>query len=162
MADGSGTAIRNPPSGVSAGAAAVLMSLLGLWHLVGLGTAFVSLLRGHSAPVLLFAGIGANAVVATLLLTGAVQVFARRPAGRIVGSLGCLLAVVTYVTLAARGQGGMAVGGELLALAIVVVPGLAALVLVLLPASGRWLRRGAAKPPPPGYRPEPRPGRSRT
>lgn len=154
MADGSGDVAAHTPSGVTATAAAVLMLLLGLWHLLGLVVAVVNLVHGDAEPILLLAGLGANAIVATLLLGGAAAVLARRPAGRAVGALGCVLAVATYVTLALQDAYGTAMGSELAALVILVVPSLAAFVLILLPSSERWLSRDRPKPPSPRYRPD--------
>lgn len=141
------------PSGVTAIAAGLFVGLTGLWHVVGLVAGIVTI-SGDTTARGMIVGIGLNAVLAGVSLTGTVALLARATVGRVLVVVAGVLALAMYGFLSLlavpdglRGESGAA------ALAIVSVPALAAVVLVALPSTSRWLRWGKPTIPPPSYQP---------
>jgi hypothetical protein len=137
-----------PADGRTALAAAVLALLGGLLYLAGLVLDVVTLLRFPDDAGRAGVHAAVNAVLASLLLPGGVLLLRRRPAGRvgcIAGSSAALLATLTSMVLAATGlavvdlggPGDLAAGG-LAALAVVVPPAVATLVLAAAAPTARW------------------------
>jgi hypothetical protein len=142
------TAPSTSADGRTALAAAVLALLGGLLYLAGLVLDVVTLLRFPDDAGRAGVHAAVNAVLASLLLPGGVLLLRRRPAGRvscIAGSSAALLATLTSMVLAATGltvvdlggPGDLAAGG-LAALAVVVPPAVATLVLAAATPTARW------------------------
>ena len=131
--------------GRTALAAAALALLGGLLYLAGLVLDVVALVRfpGDAGRVAVRAAV--DAVLASTLLPGGVLLLRRQPAGRIgciAGSSAALLATLTSAVLAVAGltfggPGDLAMGG-LTALALVVPPALATLLLAVAAPAARW------------------------
>ncbi|GLY35053.1 hypothetical protein Amsp01_010770 [Amycolatopsis sp. NBRC 101858] len=126
-------------------AAAVLALLGGLLYLAGLVLDVVALARfpGDAGRVGVHTAV--DAVLASTLLPGGVLLLRRQPIGRIgciAGSSAALLATLTSAVLAAcgltfEGPGDLAMGG-LTALALVVPPAVATLLLAVSAPTARW------------------------
>ncbi|WP_329055245.1 hypothetical protein OG738_17665 [Amycolatopsis sp. NBC_01488] len=131
--------------GRTALAAAVLALLGGLLYLTGLVLDVVALVRfpADAGRVAIHAAV--DVVLASTLLSGGFLLLRRQPAGRIgciAGSTAALLATVTSAALAAAGvtlggPGALGMGG-LTALALVVPPALATLLLAMSAPAARW------------------------
>lgn len=147
-------------SAATAIVAAGLTVLTGLWHVVGLVLGIVTVSETFDATEVIV-GIGLNAIVAGVSLVGAVALFARQRAGRVMTVLGCVLAIALYVFLALRSGTGSDGANGIAAVAIVGLPALVAVVLALLPSTGRWLDWGEPAVPVPSYRPSTSPRRIR-
>ncbi|MGW4519966.1 hypothetical protein [Amycolatopsis sp. NPDC004378] len=134
--------------GRTAIAAAVLALLGGLLYLVGLVLDVVALVRFPEDAGRVGVHAAVDVVLASALVPGGVLLLRRQPAGRIgciAGSTAALLATLTSTALAAAGltfvdfggPGDLAMGG-LTALALVVPPALATLLLSVSAPTARW------------------------
>jgi hypothetical protein len=134
--------------GRTALAAAVLALLGGLLYLAGLVLDVVAFARfpGDAGRIGVHAAV--DVVLASTLLPGGVLLLRRQPIGRIgciAGSSAALLATLTSAVLAAAGltfadlggPGDLAMGG-LTALALVVPPAVATLLLAVSAPAARW------------------------
>lgn len=138
------------PSGATAIIAGVLAVLGGLWHLLGVVGQVLNMFNRHYALGTSIIAFVIHAVLAGLLLTGGILLFARKPAGRMLTLIGAALAVVSYtaeVVLASFGLRFLSavfiyIGPRFFALLLMAIPAAATIVLVSVPPTTRWLSQG--------------------
>ncbi|WP_216209576.1 hypothetical protein [Amycolatopsis aidingensis] len=124
---------RPSSSGGTAITAGVLGILIGLWHILGV---VLNLALGDFGLLGLLVGVLLNSVVAAALIPGAILLFQRRQAGRMLVGAGSALALATYLLTSLTA--GAAPAGLVPAL-VLGIPAAAALILACAPATGRWL-----------------------
>ncbi|GAB3488802.1 hypothetical protein [Amycolatopsis cihanbeyliensis] len=126
-------------AGISGGAAitaGVLGILIGLWHILGV---VLNLGLGGLGALGLLVGVLLNSVVAGTLIPGAILLFQRKLAGRMLVVLGSALALVTYLLTSLVSPSALA--SPVLAVTLG-IPAVATLVLACVPATTNWLESG--------------------
>lgn len=162
-----------PPSGGTAITAGVLAVLGFLWATYCAIVAFSGMggLADNSLAWVVWLSAIGYVLELLLLGPGSILLFIRKPAGRWMVVIGCLLHIVlvTVTIIGTLSQAANALGntGAVAAVGgiagfIVLVPAIATLVLALVPLTGRWIAWGSQPPapsygqppnygPPPGY-----------
>ncbi|OZM73609.1 hypothetical protein CFN78_08760 [Amycolatopsis antarctica] len=165
-------------SGVTAIIAGVLAVVGGLFHLLGIFLQFADadVIFDEVYGVVAFIS---NIVLVLTLLPGAVLLFTRKPAGRLLVMGGAAFAVVYFVgglvwglastlpsTSLTSSQAGAVAGATGTILLVFMVPAIATFVLAIVPPTVRWIAAARAPQaggyaqsqplqPPPGYPQQP-------
>ena len=151
------------PAAATAITSAALAALGTVWHGTGAITGLIGTAQGGLSWVgnlaLLF-----DLVLVVLLSLGAALVFGRKSAGRALLITGSAIAVLLYLLAFVLGLNGIPhlVARGVLPGALVLlpaIPAIATVVLVLLPATSRWLNQPIPRFPhhQHGYQPQPDP-----
>lgn len=155
-----------PPSGgttITAAILALISGLVGAFALVAsLIAIFEYLDNAFSHPIFLIS-FGAQTISVLALLVGAVMLFARAGAGRIMIIIGTVvllgLVVWSFIQISQFGNlADIAATGPTLIGLIPLMLALVASVLAILPPTGAYIaakKRGPRGYPPPGYPPQP-------
>lgn len=142
-------------SGGTAIAAGVLAAIGGAWHLINLILLLTTLGGTSTMHTTVVVTIVGDIVLPLLLISGCVLLFMRRSIGRTLVAAGSVAAIAMFVinavlTLSAAADKvdsvgvstGTMVGIGGITVVILSIPAIVTLILVLLPATARWIRQG--------------------
>lgn len=141
------------PSGVPAIIAGILAMIAGLWcavWTVGGGLNLASQARIRLFEWFLLVG---NGLAALPLLIGAVLLFARKAAGRVILSVGAALMIITYVVAPIIDGIQYEFEPSMVFMVLFLIPPFVAALLALLPVTGRWCAHGRSATAPQGWYP---------